>query len=53
MLWMPPDARVPIKKTVFRGDNTINIYRVGLWFLGSALPLIAIYLYNKLDLNAK
>jgi len=25
------------------GDK-INIYRVGLWFMGTALPLIAIYL---------
>jgi len=34
-----------------RGDNSSNI-RVGLWFLGSALPLIAIYLYSKFYLNA-
>ena len=33
------------------GDNTINI-QVELWFLGSALSLIAIYLYTKFDLNA-
>jgi len=26
------------------GEITMYIYRVGLWFLGSALPLIAIYL---------
>jgi len=32
-----------------RGDNLINIQ--GLWFLGSALPLIAIYLYTKFYLN--
>jgi len=29
------------------GDNSI-IYRVGLWFLCIALPLIAIYLYTKI-----
>jgi len=32
-----------------RGDNTVNIQgRI----MGSALPLIAIYLYTKFDLNA-
>ena len=35
-----------------RGDNSINIQGLGLWFVGSALPLIAIYLYTKLYLNA-
>ena len=28
------------------------IYKVGLWFLGSALPLIVIYLYTKSYLDA-
>jgi len=34
------------------GEITQLIYRVGLWFLGYALPLIAIYLYTKFYLNA-
>ena len=36
------------------GEITQEISRVGLWFLGSALPLrlIAIYLYTKFYLNA-
>ena len=33
-----------------RGDNTVNM-QGRLWFLGSALSLIAIYLYTKFDLN--
>ena len=34
-----------------RGDNTVYVYNVWLWFLGSALTLIAICLYTKFDLN--
>jgi len=34
------------------GEITQQICRVGLWFLGSALPLIGIYIYTKYDLNA-
>ena len=34
-------------------EITQYIYRVGLWLLGSALPLIAIYIYTKFYLNAK
>ena len=33
------------------GEITQLIYRVGLCFLGSALPLIAIYLLTKFHLN--
>ena len=35
-----------------RSENR-EIYRVGLWFLGCALSLIAIYLYTKFYLNAQ
>jgi len=35
------------------GEITQQICRVGLWFLGSALPLITIYLYTEFYLNAK
>jgi len=40
-----------MKNKCLRGDNS-NIYRVGLWFLSSALPLVAIYLFTKFHLNA-
>jgi len=33
------------------GELTMLIYSVGLWFLCTALPLIAILLYSKFDLN--
>ena len=32
-------------------EITQYIHRVGLWFLGSVLPLIAIYLYTQFYLN--
>ena len=40
-------------RKLLRRDKSINIQgRVGLWFLGSALPLIAIYLQTKSHLKA-
>ena len=33
------------------GEITLEIYRVGLWFLCIALPLTAIYLYTKFHFN--
>ena len=38
-------------KKCLRGDNSV-IYRVGVWFLFTIIPLIAIYLYTKVDLIA-
>jgi len=38
-------------KKILWGDNSINI-QAELWFLGSAIPLIAIYLYAKFYINA-
>ena len=34
------------------GEITQYLYRVGLWFMSNALPLIAIYLYTEFYLNA-
>ena len=34
------------------GEITQLLYRAGLWFLGSALHLIAIYIRTKFHLNA-
>ena len=41
----------PTRKKNGYGEITQQICRKGLWFLGSILPLIAIYLYTKFKLN--
>ena len=46
-----PHNYVPLYKNGYREITQLSC-RVGLWFLGSALPLIAIYLYTKFYLNA-
>ena len=55
LLYFPrygPDSHIHYQKINVYGEITQQISRVGLWFLGSALPLIAIYLYTKFYLNA-
>jgi len=46
-------GQATVMKNKWLREITLSIYRVGLWFLCTALPLIAIYLYTctKFDLN--